>query len=291
MRYAIFSDIHSNIHSLDAGIKKAQGMNVDKFVCLGDIVGYNAFPSECVHRVLRSMLFEICVQGNHDELVVLGGNSWWECSRDAIVGLEWSSKKISDTDRKLLTELPLQKEVEEDGVKIVFRHGGTIGASTLSEDRKFYYILNSFQLETCANYLVNEFKAHIAFCGHTHVPFYAKCLLKKTEDRIVSDIDYTTFVSGGFDRGNTLLESIKKGKDTFPIDNREGACYIVNVGSVGQPRLKNPPMFVILDTKAETVQFVVYDYNVAAAKAGITYSSKIAGRLDYRNVITNKAWT
>ena len=48
MKYAIISDIHSNKHALEKVLDIIDKENVDQIVCLGDIVGYNAFPSECI---------------------------------------------------------------------------------------------------------------------------------------------------------------------------------------------------------------------------------------------------
>jgi predicted phosphodiesterase len=53
MRYAVISDIHSNLEAFEAFLKSAVSLSIDKTVCLGDIVGYNANPNECVELVRR----------------------------------------------------------------------------------------------------------------------------------------------------------------------------------------------------------------------------------------------
>ena len=65
MRFAIFSDIHSNLEALEAVLQDAHKHKCTHFVCLGDVVGYNANPHECTARV-REMDCPI-VKGNHDE--------------------------------------------------------------------------------------------------------------------------------------------------------------------------------------------------------------------------------
>ena len=65
MRFAIFSDIHANLEALEAVLRDAQEQKCTHYVCLGDVVGYNANPHECVERV-REMDCPI-VKGNHDE--------------------------------------------------------------------------------------------------------------------------------------------------------------------------------------------------------------------------------
>src|SRR5438094_9314326 len=65
MRFAIFSDVHGNLEALEAVLADARARKCTRFVCLGDVVGYNANPRECVERVRE--LDCPGVKGNHDE--------------------------------------------------------------------------------------------------------------------------------------------------------------------------------------------------------------------------------
>ena len=65
MRFAIFSDVHANLEALEAVLADARKRRCTDFVCLGDVVGYNANPHECVERI-RELDCPI-VKGNHDE--------------------------------------------------------------------------------------------------------------------------------------------------------------------------------------------------------------------------------
>ena len=65
MRFAIFSDIHSNLEALEAVMADARQRRCTHFVCLGDVVGYNANPSECI-QLIRELDCP-AVKGNHDE--------------------------------------------------------------------------------------------------------------------------------------------------------------------------------------------------------------------------------
>jgi len=65
-KYAILSDIHANTDAFGAVLDKCKAENVDKYICLGDIVGYNAEPSECI-AMLRELKPIAVVKGNHDE--------------------------------------------------------------------------------------------------------------------------------------------------------------------------------------------------------------------------------
>lgn len=66
--YAVLGDIHANIDALQAVVADARAEGVTDFVCVGDIVGYNAEPAACI-RLVRDELNCPCVQGNHDHYV------------------------------------------------------------------------------------------------------------------------------------------------------------------------------------------------------------------------------
>jgi len=73
MRFAIFSDIHANLEALEAVLADAHQSKCTHFVCLGDVVGYNAEPHECVERVRE--LDCPTVKGNHDEQASISESS------------------------------------------------------------------------------------------------------------------------------------------------------------------------------------------------------------------------
>ena len=67
MRIGIFSDVHSNLPALEAAIKAYESERIDRFICLGDVVGYGARPQECADRVRD--LAAVTILGNHDAAV------------------------------------------------------------------------------------------------------------------------------------------------------------------------------------------------------------------------------
>ena len=68
MLYGIISDLHSNLEALDAVLEYAEGLGVQKYICLGDVVGYNANPKEVIDK-LRELNPVAVIKGNHDEYV------------------------------------------------------------------------------------------------------------------------------------------------------------------------------------------------------------------------------
>ena len=102
MKFAVLGDIHANLEALEAVLADAVAQGVTHHVCIGDVVGYNANPHECVER-MRALDCPV-VKGNHDE----------EASADTeIVGLNplalsallWTRRNLTDDDKKWLREL------------------------------------------------------------------------------------------------------------------------------------------------------------------------------------------
>lgn len=153
MRYAIISDIHANLEAFEAVLADAEENKCTHFVCLGDVVGYNANPHECAERI-RQMDWPI-VKGNHDEQASLD-----ESSRDfnemAEAAIQWTRDNLTEEDKNWLRDLKLQRQVRDF----------TIVHSTLDTPEQWGYVFNSLDAATSFAY------QHTAVCffGHTHVP-------------------------------------------------------------------------------------------------------------------------
>lgn len=76
---AILSDIHANLAALEAVLADARGRGCDRFICLGDVVGYNAEPEECCRLLMENGVVNIL--GNHDSYITTGEN----CTRSKVV--------------------------------------------------------------------------------------------------------------------------------------------------------------------------------------------------------------
>jgi predicted phosphodiesterase len=153
VRYAIFSDIHSNLEALDAVLADAREHKCTQSVCLGDVVGYNANPHECVERV-REMDCPI-VKGNHDEQASLV-----ESSRDfnelAEHAIQWTRDNLTEDDKEWLRDLRLQRQVRDF----------TIVHATLDTPTQWGYVFNN--LDAAASFTYQH--TAVCFFGHTHVP-------------------------------------------------------------------------------------------------------------------------
>lgn len=158
MKYAIFGDIHANLEALQTVLEDADSKGCDNFVCLGDIVGYNADPGECT-RIIRDLDCPV-VKGNHDE----------EASLDtpldglnplAAHALRWTREHLGKEDREWLKSMKMVRQVRDF----------TIVHATLDTPGGWGYVTNKFDAMASFSYQFTP----VCFHGHTHTPrFYVK---------------------------------------------------------------------------------------------------------------------
>ena len=153
MKFCIFGDIHANLEALEEVLRDAESQGCTHFACLGDVVGYNANPRECL-EIVRSLDCPV-IKGNHDE----------ECSREtsleglnplAFSALSWTRKQMRETEKDYLRTLRLVRQVTDF----------TIVHATLDSPGGWAYVQNKFDAMASFNY---QFTG-VCFFGHTHVP-------------------------------------------------------------------------------------------------------------------------
>ena len=153
MKIAIFGDIHANLEGLEAVLQDAAERDCTHFVCIGDIVGYNANPHECL-EVVRQLDCPV-VKGNHDEEAALDTD---------LVGLnplaeramQWTRDNLTEEDKKYLSELRMVRQVRDF----------TIVHATLDSPSSWGYVTNKFDAMASFSYQFTP----ICFYGHTHTP-------------------------------------------------------------------------------------------------------------------------
>jgi len=152
MRIAILSDLHANLEATDAVLADARERECTHYVCLGDVVGYNANPHECVEIVQK--LECPVVKGNHDEQASLE-----ESSRDfnplAEMAINWTREQLSDADKEWLRGLPFTRQVRDFAIV----------HATLDTPERWDYVFNT--LDAAPNFTYQHTK--VCFFGHTHV--------------------------------------------------------------------------------------------------------------------------
>ncbi|NIP97909.1 MAG: metallophosphoesterase family protein [Akkermansiaceae bacterium] len=153
MRIALFGDIHANLEALNTVLEDAASQGCAEWVCLGDVVGYNANPGECLELV-RDMDCPV-VKGNHDE-DASGDHSLESMNPIAATALEWTREQLSEDQRGWLRNLRMVRQVSDF----------TIVHSTLDQPQAWNYVTNKFDAMSNFSYQFTD----VCFHGHTHVP-------------------------------------------------------------------------------------------------------------------------
>jgi len=153
MKYGIFGDIHGNLEALEAVLADMEEQGVTHPLCLGDLVGYGANPSECL-EVVRAVGCPI-VRGNHDDLVTLA-KSPTSFSEMARISLDFSRRQLSPAQLNFLRRLPMSWS--ENPITLVH--------ATLDGPESWGYISTRLEAQTCFLYQ----KTPLCFVGHSHRP-------------------------------------------------------------------------------------------------------------------------
>lgn len=230
MRYLILSDIHGNIDALRAILRSVGPY--DRLLCLGDLLGYGAAPNPVVDLV-RKLRPHAMVRGNHDK-VCTGLESGDNFNNNALQSAVWTQSQLSRRNRVYVAALP-QGPLEVDPY-VTICHG-----SPMDED---YYIL--YEYEALLSFQC--FSTALCFYGHSHAP-------------------------GVFVREEGLSSFhffIPRGEARFWLDFSGDRRYLINPGSVGQPRDGDPrASCCLLDTQTGVLEFVRVPYPVRRAASRI----------------------
>ena len=154
MRIAVLADIHSNLEALEAVLRALERARIDRFVCVGDVVGYGANPKECIDLVREKC--DIVIAGNHDWAVAgrLSMEFFNTYAREAIA---WTRERLPPADISWLRDLPIQADL--DGL-------ATLVHSTLHNPPAFDYLLTSYD----AHLTMRVLERPLCFVGHSHIP-------------------------------------------------------------------------------------------------------------------------
>ena len=154
MLIALMSDIHGNREAFEACLDHARRMRVERFVFLGDYVGYGADPVYVVDTVARMVEDgAVALIGNHDEAVFEPGGGMNPIARAAI---EWTRGQLDDAHRAFLRERPY---TVEEGERL-FAHANGYAP------QGWGYITESLAAERS----MRSTRCRVTFCGHVHVP-------------------------------------------------------------------------------------------------------------------------
>jgi diadenosine tetraphosphatase ApaH/serine/threonine PP2A family protein phosphatase len=230
VRYAVLSDVHGNLEALTAVLADAAAEGALGTLCLGDTVGYGADPVPCI-ELLGERATRI-VAGNHEHGALgLVDLQWFNAAaREAAL---WTGEQLSADHEDYLSGLPLTSAVGE---------ATCVHASPRRPEEWDYLVSAEDGYEA-----FGDFATRLCFVGHSHLPAV------------------WSLGSSGPAYENLAGPACHDRRIAF----HDGRRYIVNVGSVGQPRDRDPrAAYVLWDEQERSVRLrrVAYDHRAAAAK-------------------------
>lgn len=226
--YGVLADIHGNREALSAALELLQGRGAGSLACLGDIIGYNADPDECVEALRASRA--IAIAGNHD-LIGIGRLDFSRCSNKAAYSLKRTRRMLSSQSADWLAGLPPHRLLD-DGVALV--HGGVRDVQQ--------YMTTPLHIRQNAELLRADFPgARLCFFGHSH-------------EQKLYEVD-----------GERVRELPMDGK--IPLD-RDLLYFInPGSVDASRKRTRKLAECALLDTGAWTVEFLRTPYDCAATEA------------------------
>jgi predicted phosphodiesterase len=234
---AFLSDLHSNIEALQAALKDIDQFGVEKVVCLGDVIGYGASPREVT--LLAMERFPVCLQGNHDAALLDDQNARGFHER-ALRAIDW-------------TRQAMNPELEENWPIWDWLGGLSPSMELTPNGYEALQIVHASPCEPLAEYLMpnlpighpkllSNFEAahhRLTFYGHTHHP-------------------------GSFKEGEAFTSA--EGNDAL-LKLDAGSRYLINVGSVGQPRDgDNRLAYALYDGESVRWRRLEYDFKTASQR-------------------------
>lgn len=227
-RIAVISDIHGNLEALEAVLGAVAEDKVDHLVHLGDLVGYNANPRECIQLLQEHRA--ISVLGNHD-MALIEPKFAQNFNVMAFQALHYSISQLTRAEKRYLQGLP-RSEVLWD--RYLICHGTPESLES--------YITNLFQAKRTFNLLRKHYGGlRACFFGHTHVQ--------------------TAWINDP--RGKVLALQDTNGAFHLESDH----LYLINPGSVGQPRQRdNRAHYLLFDSEREVVAFRAVSYDIEKAQ-------------------------
>lgn len=221
MRYLILTDIHANLEGLEACLADAHTRGFDRTLVLGDIVGYGPDPNGVID-VVRGLAPVAIVRGNHDK-VAMGMSQADGFHAAARAAAHWMLDALTPENRQWLVDLPMGPTVVDNTVELC--HG-----APFDEDA---YIFD----ELDARQAIDSSSTPVCFYGHTHFAIAF---------RLAGDV-------------LEVLGPSSPGDLTITVE--PGSKYLVNPGSVGQPRDGDPrAAYAIFDSATERVDMIRVAY-------------------------------
>jgi predicted phosphodiesterase len=230
VRYLILSDMHANWDAFETVLRRARRKRYEAVLVLGDLVGYGGAPNQVVEAVRRLGPRLFTVRGNHDK-VVAGIDSGGNFNQTALTAAQWTAGRLTPGNLRYVRELPQGPLRVEEGVAIC--HG-----SPLDEDTYVFSDVDAWEI-------FSRYEMPVTFFGHTHIPS-----LFWLEGRLLG------------------VKALRGTSGRIVLS--PGGRYLINPGSIGQPRDRDPrASYMIYDSKKRVVSWYRIPYPIGDAQSRI----------------------
>lgn len=211
MKIAIISDIHGNLEALKSTLQDIEKRNIDKIICLGDIIAKGIHPKECIKLIKEKC--DIVIQGNTDEYFSKEYENLEQLPEQEQKRIKWNQSLITEEDRKYLLKLPFSCEFYMSGSLVRLFH-----ATNIANDK---VVLNISDIETKYKmFLPSEYTrinkvADVVLYGHIHHQY-------------MDQIYNKTLINVG-SVGNSFNTIRNENKDSSVLETTR-ACYLIIEG-------------------------------------------------------------
>ncbi len=230
MRYLILSDMHANWDAFETVLRRARRKRYEAVLVLGDLVGYGAAPNQVVEAVRALGPRLFTVRGNHDK-VVAGIDSGSNFNQTALTAAQWTTGRLTAGNLRYVRELPRGPLQVEEGMAIC--HG-----SPLDEDTYVFSDVDAWEI-------FSRYDTPVTFFGHTHIPS-----LFWLEGRLLG------------------VKALRGTSGRIVL--APGGRYLINPGSIGQPRDRDPrASYMIYDSRKRVVTWYRIPYPIGDAQTRI----------------------
>lgn len=247
MRTLIVSDIHGNQVALETVLAAVESEQIDQLWCLGDVVGYGPNPNECVARMRKAAT--VCLVGNHD-WAALDKIDISDFNPEARRAILWTQAALTDESRDFLDGL--------DGRSNSAHQNFTL-AHASPRHPIWEYLLSAHAASENFSY----FETRYCLVGHTHKPI----IFRKEESQM------------------DALPLQPAVNVPLPLAHANGVRFIINPGSVGQPRDNDPrAAYAIFDDEEGTLTFFRIPYDIEETQrrmADADLPERLIARLQY----------
>lgn len=233
MKIAIISDIHGNLEALKTTLKDIKKRQVDKIICLGDIIAKGTHPKECIELIKENC--EIVIQGNCDKHFATEHKDIKQFPEKEQKRIEWNQKLLTKEDREYLLNLPFTFEFYMSGslVRLFHATNKVNNKAVLNVDT----IQTKYSMFLPTENTISQKTADVIIYGHIHHPYMDK-IYNKTIINIGSV-------------GNSFDAIRNESKDSNVLETTK-AYYLIIEGEYGSKEYNSEISF----------QFVKVPYNI-----------------------------